>query len=152
MRAYETIVINKTSVDESTYKNYISRVEETVKNHGGKVLVNDKWGNRRMAYPIKKETSGCYTYIAYSGDNKVVQEIERQFRNLDYVLRYLSVQVSDGEGFDAEAFKANYTTQNWNSKSNLSEGTHKPYNSEGHKPYNKEGYKPRDRDSEDKDE
>jgi small subunit ribosomal protein S6 len=55
----------------------------------------DNWGKRRLAYEVSKERKGIYLYWLYLGNPGVVEEIERNLRMLDGVLRYLTVRVDD---------------------------------------------------------
>ena len=57
---------------------------------------------RKLAYPIHNETRGHYTYVVYTGKGDIVQEIERNLRLHEHVLRFLSVNLE--KEFDPEAF------------------------------------------------
>ncbi|HCR43708.1 MAG TPA: 30S ribosomal protein S6 [Ruminococcaceae bacterium] len=52
----------------------------------------DKWGKRRLAYPINKEEEGYYTLISFKSAPSFIAELERVYKITDGVLRYLTVK------------------------------------------------------------
>jgi len=62
---------------------------------GGKILKVDNWGKRRLAYEVAKERKGIYLYWLYLALPGIVEEIERNLRMLDSVIRYLTVKVDE---------------------------------------------------------
>ena len=68
---------------------------------GGKILKLDNWGKRKLAYEVAKQRKGIYLYWRYLAQPGVVEEIERNLRMLDTVIRYYTVKVD--EDIDVEA-------------------------------------------------
>jgi small subunit ribosomal protein S6 len=95
MRRYETIVILKPSLGEAENQAIIDRATGTIEQFDGSIVKIDKWGLRKTAYPIKKDTQGYYVYIQYAGMPAGVNEMERVFRIDDKVLKYLTVKLQD---------------------------------------------------------
>jgi small subunit ribosomal protein S6 len=62
---------------------------------GGRLLKLDNWGKRKLAYEVKKQLKGIYLYWQYLGTSGVVEEIERNLRMLDAVVRYYTVKVDE---------------------------------------------------------
>lgn len=104
MRRYETIIIIDPDAREDKRSELIERVNEIISQHGGFLIELDDWGQRRMAYEIKKKLRGHYTRIDYCGDGTLVDEIERTFRIDDRVIKYMTVLL-DKEA-DVDAIKA----------------------------------------------
>jgi small subunit ribosomal protein S6 len=75
------------------------RVEEVIGREGGKLTQVETWGRRQLAYPIGKIKRGVYVYTKYLGGGAVVNEIERNLRMLDDVIKYMTVQT--GTDIDA---------------------------------------------------
>jgi small subunit ribosomal protein S6 len=101
MRRYETIIIIDPDVREDTRSEFIERVNEIITQHGGFLIELDDWGQRRMAYEIKKKLRGHYTRIDYCGDGTLVDEIERTFRIDDRVIKYMTVLLDKEADVDA---------------------------------------------------
>src|SRR5882672_723989 len=66
MRTYELVVVMKSSVKEADRKKLL----EQVKGWLGKIKITkeDDWGQKALAYPIKKEDSGHYYQLFLEGD------------------------------------------------------------------------------------
>ncbi|MEW6426521.1 MAG: 30S ribosomal protein S6 [Thermodesulfobacteriota bacterium] len=95
MRRYETIFIAKANMPDDELTAIIDRNRTIIESDGGSVLNLDKWGVRKLAYSIKKEHQGNYTYTEYVGTPAAVAEIERLLRIDDKVLKYLTVKLAD---------------------------------------------------------
>ena len=95
MRRYETIVILKPSLGEAENQAIIDRAIGTIEEFEGSIVKIDKWGLRKTAYPIMKETQGYYVYMQYAGQPAAVDEMERVFRIDEKVMKYLTVKLQD---------------------------------------------------------
>lgn len=101
MRRYETIIIIDPDAQEDARSGLIERVNELIPQHGGFVVELDDWGQRRMAYEIKKKIRGHYTRFDFCGNGALVDEMERNFRIDDRVLKYMTVQLENDADVDA---------------------------------------------------
>jgi len=70
----------------------------------GSLLVRDDMGRRKLAYPIGKHHYGIYVYLNYVGPADLVAELERNMRNEDPVVRFLTVR--NGTNVDTEERRA----------------------------------------------
>jgi small subunit ribosomal protein S6 len=93
VRRYETIFILRPDLGEAQSKDSIKRFEGIVASGGGELLETDEWGFRELAYRIRNERRGYYVRLDYAGDGNVMNELERNLKLSDAVLRYLSVLV-----------------------------------------------------------
>ncbi len=96
MRNYETIVIFKTGASEATVSTITKKLEKVITKKPGKVTKKDEWGNKTLAYPIKKEKQGKYVVWHYSQEPKVVAEVDKALRYEEDILRYIT-HVADEE-------------------------------------------------------
>jgi len=95
MRHYETIFILRPNLGEDKFTEIIERTGAIVAADGGTVIDIDRWGIRKLAYEIKKETQGYYVLMNYAAHGTTVNEIERIFRIDDQLLRYLTIKLAD---------------------------------------------------------
>ena len=95
MRRYETIFIVRPTVTEDEITGIIEKVNSIIENDGGSFLRLDKWGLKKLAYLIKKESQGYFIYVDYAGIPSSVAEMERIFRIDDNILKYLTVKLAD---------------------------------------------------------
>jgi small subunit ribosomal protein S6 len=93
LRRYETIFVLRSDLGESAQKESIRRFESLVRSSGGEMIETDEWGFRDLAYPIKGERRGYYVRLDYGGNGATMNEIERNLKLSDAVLRFLSVLV-----------------------------------------------------------
>jgi len=93
LRRYETIFILRPDLGESIQKEAIRRFEGIVRASAGEMIETDEWGFRELAYHIKGERRGFYVRLDYGGNGATMNEIERNLKLSDSVLRYLSVLV-----------------------------------------------------------
>jgi small subunit ribosomal protein S6 len=91
VRRYETIFILRSDLGETQVKDSIKRFEGLVATGGGEMLETDEWGFRELAYRIHNERRGYYVRLDYAATGLVMNEVERNLKLSDSVLRYLSV-------------------------------------------------------------
>src|SRR6266436_2879034 len=102
MRRYETIFILRPDLGEAAQKETIKRFEGIIASSSGDLVETDEWGFRELAYNIKGERRGYYVRLDYGGAGATLNEVERNLKLADGVLRHLSVLVED----DADLEKA----------------------------------------------
>ncbi|HHO48248.1 MAG TPA: 30S ribosomal protein S6 [Desulfobacteraceae bacterium] len=95
MRRYETTYILRPNLGEEQFSEIIDRTNGIISNDGGTIIHLERWGTRKLAYEISKETSGHYVYFDYAAPETTVQELERIFRIDDRVLRYLTIKLEE---------------------------------------------------------
>ncbi|MBL9027022.1 MAG: 30S ribosomal protein S6 [Myxococcales bacterium] len=92
-REYETIYILRPDIDADGADKVGQRVNEVVGRENGKMTKVELWGRRRLAYDISKHKRGVYVYLKYLGTGAVVNEVERNLRLSDDVIKYQTVLV-----------------------------------------------------------
>ena len=91
MRRYETFVIIDPDISQEQREPVVARVKELITQQGGFLAFEDVWGERKLAYEIKKKERGYYIRFDYCGQSELVNEIERFFRIDDRALKYMTV-------------------------------------------------------------
>ena len=92
MRIYETGFLLAPSLSEEETEKIITQMSDVVSQKEGKLIRQERWGKRRMAYPIKKFTEAFYVFLHYEGTEDIPLELERRFKQTDSVLRYLTLK------------------------------------------------------------
>jgi small subunit ribosomal protein S6 len=95
MRIYEQLFIVRPDAAEPEIDSFLEQITGVINGAGGKVEKLEKWGIRKLAYPVEKRHEGYYVLLQYSSQPDVVKEIERRFRVSDLVLRYLTVRIDE---------------------------------------------------------
>ena len=74
-------------------KEFVERFKKIVEDSGGAVAHIEEWGLRDLAYRIEKQSKGYYVILQHRSSGSAVEELERNMRLIDGVLRYLTVRV-----------------------------------------------------------
>ena len=91
MNKYEVMVIVKPAEEEVTNAT-IEKVEALIARVGGTVEKVDRWGKRRLAYPVKKFTDGFFTLVNFEAAPAEIKEIDRVLKITDEILRHMIVK------------------------------------------------------------
>ena len=95
MRRYETILILDPDLSEEGRAPLIERIGQFIPQQGGLVVEEEHWGQRKLAYDIKRKQRGYYLRFDYCGTGPLVTELERFCRIDDRVLKFMTVQLAD---------------------------------------------------------
>ncbi len=93
-KEYETIYVLRPDVDADTAEKVQGRVSEVIGRDAGTLVKVEAWGRRKLAYPVNKHQKGVYVYVKYVGRGGLVQEIERNLKLQDAVLKYQTVLIA----------------------------------------------------------
>jgi len=92
-RIYESVIIINAALEDDQIEATIARMQEVITTHSGEIIDLDKWGRKRLAYPIKKAKSGYYVVFRYNATTDLIAVLERNFRLDENVIRYLTIQL-----------------------------------------------------------
>ena len=95
MRKYETVFIADPDLQDQTRTNLFEKVRNIIDNEGGILTNFEEWGNKKLAYEIKKKLRGHYVCVTYGGTGELIKELERNFRLSDDVLKFMTILLSD---------------------------------------------------------
>jgi small subunit ribosomal protein S6 len=90
-RVYETTIIVNAALDDADIESVISKVTGFIENHGAEIFEINKWGRRRLAYPINKKYNGYYVHVVFESSPSVIPIFERFLVLEDTILRHLSL-------------------------------------------------------------
>lgn len=90
-RTYESVAIINAALEDEQIETTISRILEVITSHGGEVVDVDKWGRKRLAYPIQKAKSGYYLVLRFNAPTELIASLERNYRLDETIIRYLTV-------------------------------------------------------------
>ena len=91
MRLYETGFLIAPNLSEEEADGLIAQMADIVGQKKGRMVKQEKWGKRKLAYPIKRFNEASYVFFTYESGADVPQELGRRFRNLETVLRHLTL-------------------------------------------------------------
>ena len=88
-RYYEIVTIFVPDIAEDKLNEKIKRVKNLINSSGGEVIKEENWGNKKLAYEIKKFSNGIYYFIFCSTENSsLVEDVKNLFSKDEAILRY----------------------------------------------------------------
>ena len=77
MAKYEMLYLLNNDSAEEVRNAEIEKYENIVKTMGGNVVSTDKWGTKKLAYPIKFKNEAYYVLTTFEAEGTVVNELNR---------------------------------------------------------------------------
>ena len=93
MKTYETVVVIDSLLKNEEIEEIVNKVERVISNNGGKIVSNERWGKKRLAFEIKRRQYGYYVEIVFEAPPNVIRILEREYRLEENILRYLSIHL-----------------------------------------------------------
>ena len=103
MRHYETVFIINPELSEEDTQATVEKFTGILDAGGATLVKLDLWGRRRLAYEVKKFSKGFFVLMDYGADPSAVDEMERNFKIDERVIRFLTVKKNDVFDLDAIA-------------------------------------------------
>ena len=95
MNRYEIVIVAVSDLSKDDVDGLIERYSAIIANMKGIVVKVEKWGTRKLAYRIKKQPRGTYVLIDFAGESAAVNELERNLKFDDEVLRFQTIKKAD---------------------------------------------------------
>ena len=89
MTKYEMLYILDASLSDEAKESIVKKLEDLVKTSGGAVESIDRWGPRKLQYPINYKSEGYYVLMNFEAEKTLVVEIKRIAGITDGIIRRL---------------------------------------------------------------
>ena len=93
LRDYELVLVINPEVAEEQLTATIDTVSQFITQRGGSISGIERWGKRRLAYPIKHFVEGNYVLANFKLKPAFGKELEANLRISEDVLRHLLVRL-----------------------------------------------------------
>lgn len=93
-RKYELLYVLSPVLDEEANVAMHEKINSLVASQGNVDSV-DRWGRRRLAYPIQDQTEGDYTVMLFTAEPDAPEEIQRVLKITEGVMRYMVVLLEE---------------------------------------------------------
>ncbi len=93
-RKYELLYVLSPVLDEEANTALHERINTLIESEGTVDSV-DRWGRKRLAYPIEDQTEGDYTVVLFSAEPAAPEEIQRVLKITEGVMRYMIISVEE---------------------------------------------------------
>jgi len=95
LRRYDVVFIALSNLPDTEISEIIERYQDMVTVRKGLIIKIEKWGKRKLAYDIRKQNMGFYVLFDFAGDSHIVDELERNLKIDDKILKFLTVKTAE---------------------------------------------------------
>ncbi|MDP2386621.1 MAG: 30S ribosomal protein S6 [Bacteroidota bacterium] len=93
---YETVFILTPVLSDDQAKEAAKKFKKSLSDGGAKIVNEENWGLKKLAYPIQKKSTGFYHLLEYTVDESnitAVADLELIFKRDERILRFLTVSL-----------------------------------------------------------
>jgi len=83
-----TPVLSEEQMDEAAVK-----YAKIIKDGGAKIIADERWGLKKLAYPIQKKSTGYYHCIEFNGSGELINGMELALKRDEKIMRFLTVKM-----------------------------------------------------------
>ena len=95
MALYESVLIARQDISAGQVDTLADEMEKIITDSGGSVARREYWGLRSLTYRMKKNRKGHYVMFNLDAPSDAVQEMERNLRLHEDVLRYMTIRLDE---------------------------------------------------------
>lgn len=95
MNKYELLYIIAQDVTEEKREALIAKFKSLVEEKGGEIAGIDKWGMKKLAYPINFKNEGYYVLMTFSSKPEVIDGMSKLMNITDEIVRHMFVKKED---------------------------------------------------------
>jgi len=97
MPLYEHVFLARQDVSAQQVEELTAQLKGVIEQMGGKITKVEQWGVKSLSYRMRKNRKAHYTLLNVDAPSAALNEVERQERLNEDVLRYLTVRVDAHE-------------------------------------------------------
>ena len=95
MNKYEMMFIVKATMEESNVKTAAENVKKLAESLKAKVESFKEMGQKKLAYPIKREISGYYFVMTKTASKEAIKEVNRKMSIDENIIRHLIIKLDE---------------------------------------------------------
>ena len=92
MNNYELLYIIDNDLSDEAKEAVVAKIAGVITDNGGTVDSVDKWGTRRLAYPINYKSEGYYVLVNFAAAPELPSELERVLNITDSIVRFVVIK------------------------------------------------------------
>ena len=98
MPLYESVIICRQDITKNQLDIIISEFKKNIENEKGKILSEEYWGLKNLAYEINKNKKAHYTMLIIECHPDKIEEYERKLRLHEDVIRFMTIKIKKYDG------------------------------------------------------
>src|SRR5712691_386953 len=97
MPLYEHVFLTRQDASAQQVEDLTSQFKGVIEQMGGKIAKTEQWGVKSLSYRLRKNRKAHFTLFNVDASPATLNEVERQERLNEDVLRYLTIRVEAHE-------------------------------------------------------
>lgn len=93
MNQYESVFIMHPVLSEDQVRETVEKFKGFIEAKGGKVLHQENWGLKKLAYPIQSKRSGFYHLMEFQAEGDLISPLEVEMKRDERIMRFLNVSM-----------------------------------------------------------
>ena len=98
MPLYESVIICRQDITKNQLDIIVSEIKKNIEDEKGKILAEEYWGLKNLAYEINKNKKAHYTMLIIESQPDKIEEYERKLRLHDDVIRFMTIKIKTFDG------------------------------------------------------
>ncbi|WP_420581002.1 30S ribosomal protein S6 [Reichenbachiella sp.] len=90
MKNYETVFILTPVLSDDQMKDAVGKFKKVLVDNGAKIINEENWGLKKLAYPIQHKKTGFYQLFEFEAEATIVDALETEYRRDEKILRFLT--------------------------------------------------------------
>jgi len=90
MNNYETVFILTPVLSEDQMKDAVGKFKKILTDGGAKIINDENWGLKKLAYPIQHKKTGFYQLFEFESEPAMIDTLETEYRRDEIVMRFLT--------------------------------------------------------------
>lgn len=90
LKDYETVFILNPVLSDEQMKDAAAKFVKVLTDHGAEIINEERWGLKKLAYPIQHKTTGFYVLVEFKAEPNVIAMLDTEYRRDERVMRYLT--------------------------------------------------------------
>lgn len=93
MNQYETVFIMNPVLSPEQVRETVQKFKGLIESKEGKVLHEEDWGLKKMAYAIEHKRSGFYFLMEFQAPGEIIAPLEVEMKRDERLMRFLTMKM-----------------------------------------------------------
>ena len=98
MPLYESVIICRQDITKNQLDIIISEFKKIIEDEKGKILAEEYWGLKNLAYEINKNKKAHYSMLIIETLHDKIDEYERRLRLHEDIIRFMTIKIKTFDG------------------------------------------------------
>ena len=98
MPLYESVIICRQDITKNQLDIIISEFKKIIEDDKGKILAEEYWGLKTLAYEINKNKKAHYSMLIVETLADKIEEYERKLRLHEDIIRFMTIKIKTFDG------------------------------------------------------